>query len=179
MKRTIIVFSYSICFSHYKQRLRIDFEHLFYSATGAYTHSNRLELSTKVAVLPPILLNLLRRIVASGQLPWPYPPPVPQAKASADDEVSNAHASGNSSVESQPNVDKSAENSGGSHASASDASSAAADSSFEGVSSWCCTVNCYSPGQWIPPHIDNPKVCLFLVVSYLRLLLIAFDDVFR
>ena len=25
------------------------------------------------------------------------------------------------------------------------------------ITPWCCTVNVYETGQWIPPHIDNPR----------------------
>jgi hypothetical protein len=144
--------------------------------TGAYTHSNRLELSTKVATLPPILLNLVRRLVASGQLPWPSPPCLPQSQAkvsTSKDDVSRASPGASSSVDSKPDVDKAAESSSSNSSASADSDAPAAEDSFEGVSSWCCTVNCYSPGQWIPPHIDNPKVLFTLNTCNLRFLFIT------
>mmetsp|Transcript_66227 Transcript_66227/g.149516 ORF Transcript_66227/g.149516 Transcript_66227/m.149516 type:complete len:395 (-) Transcript_66227:75-1259(-) len=137
---------------------------------GAYTHSNRVEMGANVAPLPPLLARLVAQFLARGLLPRASPvgPAGPAAHpVPAREEAVPGAASTDRRARAQAGPEGCAKL-GREEADASTSATIGIDDggSLEGrppawaeaeANLWCCTVNCYEAGQWIPPHVDSPK----------------------
>ena len=123
---------------------------------GAYTHSNRVELRAAVLPLPPLLCRVLSECLRRGLLPSDEPSHHASADSGAGEWTGSSRGGGAGSTAVGPG-DTSTETDDNGNADGDlgdDASCAPGDLASRG---WCCTVNNYETGQWIPAHVDNHK----------------------
>ena len=125
---------------------------------GAYTHSNRVELRAAVMPLPPLLCRVLSECLRRG-LVVPKVPSEPHYAGGGADSGGGAYSSsgGGGGITASPGGTGSATGGCSGNPAGDPDDDASCDPGDLPCRGWCCTVNNYETGQWIPPHVDNHK----------------------